>query len=46
MSALDQLNCTEMEINVLKHKASLSQEEHAQNDLRSAKKESNVPLAV
>ena len=28
MGALDQLGCTEMEIQVLKHQASLSKEEH------------------
>ncbi len=40
MSALDQLNLTEMEINVLAHKASLSVEEQRQNEIKSSQTES------
>ena len=44
MSTLDQLTMTEMEINVLKHKASLTDEEKAANDQRSKKPENPVKM--
>jgi len=44
MSALDQLGSTEMEMNVLKHQASLSQAEHEENSKRSLKQENAGPL--
>jgi len=44
MAALDQIGCTEMELNVLKHRASLSQADHELNDKRSAKQTHSAPL--
>lgn len=46
MSALDQLGTTEMEIGVLKHQASLSKEEHAQNEYLSSKDAIKKPLTA
>lgn len=44
MAALDQLSCTEMEMKVLKHQASLSVEDHRKNESLSMKQEANAPL--
>lgn len=44
MSAFDQLSCTEMEMKVLSHQASLSVEDHRKNEQLSMKQEINKPL--
>ena len=48
MKAFEQLKMTEMEMNVLEHRASLTPEQHAANDARSAPKnrEDMPPLQV
>lgn len=44
MAALDQLGMTEMELNVLKHRASLTQEQHEANRKRSERPEQMQPM--